>query len=344
MSEHTHEVEGADAPATEDQAAPFAVRRFKIMGTFGELLLRADGQVAERLFDEAIAELERLSSVFTRFDPHSPIELLNDAGGGHVVGEMREILDASLRAHHDTDGRVDVGIGADLIAAGYDRDFDLLDVPSAEELAERATSTAQPGVGAAPQPGSARRPGYEISPDGTLRIRPGVRIDLGGIAKGWSSDRICALLSPHGSCVVNLGGDIALHVAEGDEPWPIGVDMGGETRSYAIAYGGLATSGQDRRVWRNSDAGDLAHHVIDPRTGHSAQTDILRITVMAPSCLEAEVWAKALFLAGFEAARAEANEREITAILVGMDQRVAHTGALAWLDEPADPWLIAPDR
>jgi FAD:protein FMN transferase len=332
----THEEsDGSDTPAAAE-VAPFSVRRFNIMGTFGELLLRAgDDDLAERVFDEAVDELGRLAAMLTRFEPDSAIEQLNDAGGGTVDGELREILEASLRAHHDSGGRVDVGIGADLIAAGYDRDFDDLELPSTEELSARAPAAPTPG-------GATREPGYELGPDGTVRIRPGVRIDLGGIAKGWCSDHVCRMLAPHGSCIVNLGGDIAVHVAEGDEPWPIGVEYGGATHSFAIAYGGLATSGQDRRVWRTGEGGELAHHVIDPRTGRSAQTDVLRITVMAESCLESEVWAKALFLQGFDAARAEANERQVTAILVAVDGRYTFTGALAWMVEDSEPWLLEP--
>ena len=142
------------------------------------------------------------------------------------------------------------------------------------------------------------------------------------------SDLACRMLAQHGSCVVNLGGDIALHVAEGDQPWPIGIDVGGRQQSYEISHGGLATSGQDERVWRTEDD-ELAHHLIDPRTGRPARSDIYRITVIADSCSTAEVWTKALLTAGVEGAIGEATERGITAIIVGVDQTAHATGSLA---------------
>src|SRR4051794_39713149 len=104
-------------------------RTFMTMGTDAELLLRASPFEAKKLFDAAEAELARLHKKFTRFDSKSPMEQLNNRGHGTVDDEIREVLEASLTAHRVTGGRVDVCIGADLIAAGYDRDFDKLDVP-----------------------------------------------------------------------------------------------------------------------------------------------------------------------------------------------------------------------
>jgi len=111
-------------------------RQFATMGTDAQLLLRASPNDAKRVFDAAQAELGRLQRKFTRFDPHSPMEQLNDRGHGTVDDEILEVLEASLAAHRDTGGRVDVCIGADLIAAGYDRDFEQLDVPSNDEIVE----------------------------------------------------------------------------------------------------------------------------------------------------------------------------------------------------------------
>lgn len=312
------------ATSGEAIATPEPLRRqFQIMGTFAELLLLTDDPGADDLLDRAMFELVRLEQMLTRFDPTSPIEQLNDHGHGIVGAELQELLELSLEAFHATSGRVDVCIGADLIAAGYDRDFDLLEAPTDEELAAR-TVTAPTEVG-----GRRREPGYEIDEDGTVRITDGVRIDLGGIAKGWAADRVCAMLSPLGSCLVNLGGDISLHVAAGDEPWPIGIDLGTHSQSYALSAGGMATSGQDRRVWKVEGSDAIAHHVIDPRTGLPAHTDVLRITVIAASCAEAEVWTKALFLEGCAAASLEAERAGITAIIIGTDGSLHFTGMLA---------------
>ncbi|MCW2923496.1 MAG: ApbE family lipoprotein [Thermoleophilia bacterium] len=297
-------------------------RDLAIMGTFGELLLRADPDVAAAAFDEVERDLAHVTATLTRFDPASPIERLNDAGGGPTDDVLHEVLLASLRAFHDTGGLVDVGVGADVVRAGYDRDFDELEAPSDAEVAAYVARGDVAPAGSAPgATAAASRPApFELDLDGTAHIRPGVRIDVGGIAKGWAADRARTRLAAHGTCLVNLGGDISAHVAEGDDPWPIGIELAeGGWGSWAIAQGGLATSGQDRRVWRDRETGAVMHHVIDPRTGAPALTDVLRVTVFGSSCLAAEVWTKVLFLDGCDAACERAEALGLPAIVIGRD-------------------------
>jgi thiamine biosynthesis lipoprotein len=94
-----------------------------------------------------------------------------------------------------------------------------------------------------------------------------------------------------------------------------------------LRKGALATSGSDRRRWRAGDA--IHHHLIDPGTGRPSDSDLLRVTVTAATAVEAEVLAKALFLAGEDAAVAEADEAGVPALLVTTDGRVRRAGGLA---------------
>ena len=89
------------------------------------------------------------------------------------------------------------------------------------------------------------------------------------------------------------------------------------------ADGALATSGRDRRTWRRG--GRELHHLIDPGTGEPAESDLLRATVVAGDAVEAEIWAKALFLAGSDDAALEADERRLPCLLVtaGGETRLA---------------------
>jgi thiamine biosynthesis lipoprotein len=81
--------------------------------------------------------------------------------------------------------------------------------------------------------------------------------------------------------------------------------------------GALATSGRDRRRWRRN--GRDVHHLIDPATGTSARGDLLRVTVLAPTAVDAEVLAKAVFLGA---------PAETPAVLVTTDGRTVLTGGL----------------
>jgi len=153
---------------------------------------------------------------------------------------------------------------------------------------------------------------------------PGMRLDLGGIAKGWAADRICAMLSSAGPALVDAGGDL---VGTG-RSWPIGVATPTGTITLGVRDGALATSGRDRRRWIRN--GYEAHHVIDPGTGAPAHGDVLTVTVAARTAAEAEVLATALFLSG-EANRAarEADSADVPAVIVARDGRTLFAGGLA---------------
>ena len=98
------------------------------------------------------------------------------------------------------------------------------------------------------------------------------------------------MLGAAGPALVNAGGDVAVHGGT----WPVGVETADGCLTLELSSGALATSGRDRRRWRRN--GRELHHLIDPKTGTPSDSDLLRLTVVASDAVEAEVWAKALFL------------------------------------------------
>jgi thiamine biosynthesis lipoprotein len=122
---------------------------------------------------------------------------------------------------------------------------------------------------------------------------------------------------------VDAGGDIAVH----GKAWTVGAETGDGTLTLELSAGGVATSGRDRRRWMRG--GEELHHLVDPATGQPAEGDLLRVTVVGRSAAEAEVRAKALFLAGASAAFHEANGAAIPAVLVTREGRTLLAGGLA---------------
>jgi thiamine biosynthesis lipoprotein len=123
---------------------------------------------------------------------------------------------------------------------------------------------------------------------------------------------------------VNAGGDIATRdgvwtVAVETPDGPLGLELSGSCA--------LATSGRDSRRWRRG--GRELHHIIDPATGEPSASDLVRVTVVARDAVDAEVTAKTLFLAGSEAARREAEELAIPAVLVTEAGATITAGGLA---------------
>jgi len=281
-------------------------RSFPAMGTEVELLVDATCPGVEAALDAAETEVHRLEALLSRFRPDSELARLNAHGVLEAGPDLRRVLEHALAARERTGGRFDPTVHDAVTAAGYDRTF---------ALVERDSDSP-----AAPP----RAAGGGIRIDGSrVELDPGVRIDLGGIAKGYAAERAAELLAAAGPCLVNAGGDVATRGGR----WPIGVETADGSLTLELAGGGLATSGRDRRRWRRG--GVEQHHLIDPCTGAPAESDLLRVTAVGCDAVEAEVVAKSLFLAGAERAAAEAEAAGMTAVLVTADGRSLFTGALA---------------
>jgi thiamine biosynthesis lipoprotein len=279
---------------------------FRAMGTDVELLLDAeDGEQTQSALRAVEEEFERLEAMLSRFRPESDLSRLNREGRIEAPPDLERVVELALEARASTNGRFDPTVYDALAQAGYDRSF--------EQVAADAAADA---VG---DDSEGARCGGRVTIDaetGTIELEPGFHIDLGGIGKGYAVDRAVEILAVSGPCLVNAGGDLAVR---GDEPWPVGVEDG---PTLELTRGAIATSGRDQRHWRRG--GQERHHLIDPATGRPSQTDLLRVTVVASSAVEAEVLAKNLFLAG----ESEAAAAGVPALLVTTDGRRRLVGGL----------------
>ena len=303
--------------ASEAPPATGALARhaFRAMGTDVLLLLEpahgigdADAHAALRAAEQ---EVRRIEQVASRFDPGSELSVLNARGEGEASADLLRLITLALAMRDATGGRFDPTVHEAVVAAGYDRSLDCL--------------PADAGAAGTPMPAGGEVQVHHRT--GHVGLAPGTCLDLGGIAKGWTADRLADDLGMHGPCLVSLGGDIAVRGLLGGEPWPVEVMHADAPRVIGLRRGGMATSGTDRRRWTRD--GVQMHHVIDPVTGRPSGTDLLRVTTIADDAATAEAWATALLLAGSEAAAREATTRGMSAVLVRADGAVVSTGGLA---------------
>jgi thiamine biosynthesis lipoprotein len=260
---------------------------FRAMGTSVALVAPVEG-VAEARFRHAAwqieQEFEEQEARFSRFRSASELCAVNEAGHPiHVSAPFAAIVGLALEAAEATDGLFDPTALPAMVAAGYDRDFDEL-VTTAREVLRPAAPTG-------------RWREIRLSDD-LLTLPPGVALDLGGIAKGWTVDRAAERVeSLLRWAVVDAGGDLRAIGGVPPRGLAIGVehpsDAQAEVLRLALADGALATSSVVRRSW-----GPNLHHLIDPRTGRPAVTDVVQATVWATTCVGAEVRAKEALLRG----------------------------------------------
>jgi thiamine biosynthesis lipoprotein len=207
-------------------------------------------------------------------------------------------VEASREAAEQTGGLVDATLLHDLEAAGYRAD---LGAPLPLSLALRLAPRRRPGA-----PSRAAR-WRELEFDrstGVVRRPPGVVLDSGGLAKGLFADVLAGALAGYAAFGIDCAGDLRIGGAAGLVR-DVEVASPFERRTlhtFALADGGVATSGIGRRSWLDA-RGAPAHHLLDPATGRPAFTGVVQASALAPTALEAEIRAKAAVLSGPERAR-----------------------------------------
>jgi thiamine biosynthesis lipoprotein len=229
------------------------------------------------------------------------------------------MIDVLVRAqvlHRMTRGAFEPAVLPDLEAAGYDRSF---------ELVSRDSDDPPPRH----QPSGFSISQVEVDLIGSnVTAPPGLRLDLGGIGKGYAVDAAATLLEPARNFVVNAGGDMFASGAGPDgDGWLAAIvdPFGGDSpvslvRLYDQA---LATSTTAVRRWRRD--GRLLHHLIDPQTGRPAESGVLSASVMAPTATEADVFAKTAVLLGVDRGLRFLRERLIEGMFVLDDASLVYT-------------------
>jgi len=246
----------------------------------------SDAATAGRAAATVGARVDAWAARLTRFTTHSDLARLNaDPSRTRCVVRptLASVLSWALRASEASGGLVDVTRLTARLAA------------------ERPVpAEGHDGHGAWRLQAAAR--------GGVVHRRAGTLFDLDGVAKGWLADRAADLLCDWPAALVDADGDISVRIGPGVE-WFVGVADPRSTEAPHLALLrlagtgpwqralGVATSGTSVHRWTAAD-GSVRHHLIDPRTNRSAVTDVVQMTVIAPSAREAETLAKAALILG----------------------------------------------
>ena len=289
---------------------------FRAMNTDITLAAEGDDNSVKPGFEKAQEYIEASERRFTRFLEDSELSQLNRSAGTwfHASADMTFVISLAKQYVEQTAGLFNPSILPDLERVGYDRSMDLI----------RAEVSLLPSAFLTPDSHLHLLPFDEllINPDENLIFLPhGMRLDLGGIAKGWIAEQAAMVLSDYSeACLVDAGGDMFMvGLPKGEASWqieledPLNPDW--SLTSLNVPPGALTTSSVVKRKWMQGDT--PRHHLIDPRTGLPAETDWLSVTVIAPHADMAEVFAKALLIAGPQEAEMMAhNAPEISYLAV----------------------------
>ena len=270
-----------------------ALKSWKALGTSVHVLA-TEANALGRASTAVRDVLEDVDEAYSRFRDDSELSALNTSGGRAVQVSplLATAIDAAQRAARLSGGAVDPTIGQAIRVAGYDDDF-------ARIAGDRGPVTLR----------AWRVPGWQAirfdRRSRTVRLPAGVELDLGSSGKALAADLAAAAAmnaAGRGGVLVSLGGDIA---TAGEPPvggWRIlvaedsRVEPDGEGEVICLPAGGVATSSTTVRRW--SRGGDILHHIIDPATGMPTSGPFRTVTVVAATCVDANIASTAAIVRG----------------------------------------------
>ncbi|MBP3893871.1 MAG: FAD:protein FMN transferase [Atopobiaceae bacterium] len=270
------------------------------------------GVMGQDVLDAVVERCQGFEQALSRTIPTSDVGRINAAGGApvEVASETAELITLALDYCQASDGLFDITIGA--VSSLWD--FKQGIVPTDEQIEAALLHVGYERV--------------EVSGRTVILADPQARIDLGGIAKGYVADVLVEQLEDAGvtSGYVNLGGNVKVLGAKPDgSPWRVGVrdPQPGASESDSIARvtlagGSVVTSGlYERRFERD---GKSYWHILDPRTGYPAQSDLVSATIVSDLSIDGDGYTKPLFMMGAERALSwAAGQSGLQVLLVGSD-------------------------
>lgn len=300
---------------------------FHAMGCEMAAFIDCESQPAAVALGKVPGWFEEWEQVLSRFRPDSELSQLNATAGQpfHASPILWRVMKASLWAANWTGGLVVPTMLQAIQAAGYDRSFEMLGYADPKPNAFWSSTP----LSGDPEPLEAWQNIQLNEQDRTIALPAGARIDLGGVAKGWAARQAAQLLKNYGPALVDASGDIAVTgPCANSLPWTVDVadPLGIQDHLCQVMANrcGIATSGVNYRHWLKD--GIWKHHIIDPRTGEPAQTDIISATVIASEVIQAEAAAKTVMILGSRSGKAWLEgQPALAGLLVCADGRMLYS-------------------
>lgn len=272
------------------------------------------GESAQELLTEARQLVQKYEGLFSVNTRTSDVAKLNQAAGSavQVSPETYELIQKSIEISKETEGLFDISIYPLVRAWGFTKEE--YRVPEPEELGRLLEKVDASKI--------------RLEPDNRVTLPEGMEIDLGGIAKGYLSQKLTELFREGGAqaAVVSLGGNVQTFGKKPDgTPFMVGItdpsDGSSVLGTIQVGEKAVITSGSYQRYFEKD--GKVYHHIIDKRTGAPAQSDLTSVTVIGEDGVAADSLATALFVMGKErAVQFAASHPEIQLVLVDTKSQI----------------------
>ena len=246
--------------------------------------------------DDVLTDLSRtvntLESSLSRTVDTSEVSRLNRDGSAVWDEDGAQLLSWALQHSQETDGAFDITIAPLVSLWGITTDSPY--VPTQQEI-----DALLPLVG----------PEHLHLSGDTATLDDGCAIDLGGIAKGYASDRVAAIFARHGitSGTISLGGNVYVCGSKPNgQPWVVAIQdprSDGYAVTVALTDSFAVTSGGYQRYYTAPD-GTVYQHILDPKTGYPVESDLLSVSILCDNGTRADAYSTALYVMGSAGAQA----------------------------------------
>ena len=263
---------------------------FQTLGTQAYIeLWSEDSAQASQLILDVQAEFERINQLMSPYIASSELSLLNRQAASapvQVSAEMYQLLQQARQISELSNGAFDITFAS----VGFYYDYRARLKPDAAQLQQGRQLVNYQSV--------------ELLPGNTVRYRQaGIKIDLGGIAKGYAVERGIMLLAARGikHAQLTAGGDSRLLGDKAGKPWLVGIKHPRQDDKYAatlpLENTAISTSGDYERFF--IEEGVRYHHILDPKTGQSA-AGALSVSVTGPDTTQTDALSTTLFVLGLQ--------------------------------------------
>lgn len=297
-----------------------AVKDLFAMDTY--MTLAAYGSQAQEAVEAAADEIERLDGLLSAGDRESEISKVNEEGWGELSQDAAALAERSMELYQTTGGIFNIAVYPVMEAWGFtDGRYQ---VPSRKKLSQLLPLT------------DAGKIEFDKESGQISFGMEGMKIDLGGIAKGYTSNRIMEIFREYGveSGLVNLGGNVqALGAKTDGSLWRVSILDPKDTERYAgilsVKDCAVVTSGGYERYFEKD--GIAYHHIIDPRTGYPADSGLESVTIVSADGTLADGLSTSFFIMGLEKASAYWREHpgEFDMVLMAEDGRLYVTESIS---------------
>ena len=284
------------------------------------MTVTAYGKNAENGVNKAVDEINRLETVLSAEKQESDIYKLNETGSGTLSTDTKNIVSKALEINKTTNGAFDISIYPLMVKWGFTTQK--YNVPSKNEISTLLKDVDSSKI-------------IFDEKSGNIKLKENMKIDLGGIAKGYTSNRVMQIFKECGvkSGLVSLGGNVqALGTKTDGTAWQIAIENPDKSSDYigvvSVKDKAVITSGGYERYFEKN--GKTYHHILDPETGYPAESGVKSVTIVSDDGTLADALSTSLFVMGKEKALDywREHKNEFDTVLVEDNGDITITGGL----------------